>query len=59
MEDATRRINEHAIDTLDVVSQMIGFRSKNARKLSPITPERKYIADHGEISTLIAAGTGN
>lgn len=56
MEDAARRVNEHAIDTLDAVSQVIGFRSGNAKNLSATTAERKYAADHGEVSTLTAVG---
>lgn len=41
MENALRRINEHAIDTLDVVSQVIGFRSENTENLSATTAEEK------------------
>lgn len=42
MEDAARRINEYALDTLDAVFQMIGFRSGNAKNLSAATAEKKY-----------------
>lgn len=56
MEDAVRRINEHALDTLDAVSQVIGFRSGNAKNLSATTAEKKYTADHWEVSMVIAVG---
>lgn len=62
MENASRRINEHVIDTLDAVSPTIGFRSGNVKNLSATTAERKYTADHGQVSTLIAVaakGSGN
>lgn len=56
MENAPGRIHEHAIATSDVVSQVIGFTSANAKNLSGTTAERKRTADHGEVSTLIAVG---
>jgi len=55
VENAPKSINEHAITTLDTVSQVTNFRSGNVKNISAATAEKKYTADHRELSMLICS----